>query len=53
MDTLNVDIKKIESDYFNPRINNQDKIYQEIPQDNICEFTQDKDILIILNYQIV
>ena len=45
MDTLNVDIKKIESDYFNPRINNQDKIYQEIPQDSVCEFTQDKDTL--------
>ena len=45
MDTLNVDIKKIESDYFNPRINNQDKIYQEIPQDTVCEFTQDKDTL--------
>ena len=45
MDTLNVDIKKIESDYFNPRINNQDKVYQEIPQDYVCEFTQDKDTL--------
>jgi len=45
MDTLNVDIKKIESDYFNPRINNQDRLYQEIPQDNICEYTQDKDTL--------
>ena len=45
MDMLNVDIKKIESDYYNPRINNQDKIYQSIPQDNTCEFTQDKDTL--------
>lgn len=46
-DTLNVDIKKIESDYFNPRVNgnNLDKIYDEIPQDNVCEFTQDKDTL--------
>ena len=45
MDTLNVDIKKIESDYFNPRINNPDKIYGEIPQDDACEYTQDKDTL--------
>ena len=45
MDTLNVDIKKIESDYFNPRINNPDKIYGEIPQDNTCEYTQEKDTL--------
>ena len=47
MDTLNVDIKKIESDYFNPRINGLDKLYQEIPteQQNIREYTQDKDTL--------
>ncbi len=45
MDTLNVDIKKIESDYFNPRINNADKVYQEIPTDNTCEYTQEKDTL--------
>ena len=45
MDTLNVDIKKIESDYFNPRINNVDKIYQEIPTDQTCEYTQEKDTL--------
>ena len=45
MDTLNVDIKKIESDYFNPRINNVDKVYQEIPQDNTCQFTQEKETL--------
>ena len=45
MDTLNVDIKKIESDYFNPRINNVDKIYGEIPTDDTCEYTQEKDTL--------
>jgi hypothetical protein len=47
MDTLNVDIKKIESDYFNPRINNADKLYQEIPTDRneIREYTQEKDTL--------
>ena len=45
VDTINVDIKKIESDYFNPRINNVDKVYQEIPQDYTCQFTQDKETL--------
>lgn len=45
MDTINLDIKKIESDYFNPRINNVDKVYQEIPQDNTCQYTQEKDTL--------
>ena len=45
MDTMNVDIKKIENDYFNPRINNLDKVYQEIPTDNTCEYTQEKDTL--------
>ena len=42
-------IKKIESDYFNPRINNMDKLYSELPTknkiDNTCEYTQDKDTL--------
>ena len=45
VEILNVDIKKIESDYFNPRINNLDKVYQEIPTDNTCEYTQEKDTL--------
>jgi len=45
VDTINVDIKKIESDYFNPRINNVDKVYQEIPQDYTYQFTQDKETL--------
>ena len=45
MDTLNVDIKKIESDYFNPRINNVDKVYQEIPTEMECMYTSDKDRL--------
>jgi hypothetical protein len=45
MDVMNVDIKKIESDYFNPRINNMDKIYSELPTDNTCKFTQEKDTL--------
>ena len=44
-DVMNVDIKKIESDYFNPRINNMDKIYSELPSDNTCELTQEKDTL--------
>ena len=45
VDILNVDIKKIESDYFNPRINNLDKVYQEILTDNTCKYTQEKDTL--------
>jgi hypothetical protein len=47
MDTLNVDIKKIESDYFNPRINNPDKVYGEISTEtqDIREYTQEKDTL--------
>ena len=47
MDTLNVDIKKIESDYFNPRINNIDKHYQTIAnkEDDAREYTQEKDTL--------
>jgi len=45
MDWMNVDIKKIENDYFNHRINNPDKVYQELLTDNTCEYTQDKDTL--------
>jgi hypothetical protein len=48
VDTLNVDIKKIESDYFNPRIGNGDKYYQDTPNksdDYIREYTQEKDTL--------
>jgi hypothetical protein len=44
-DTINMDIKKIETDYYNPRINNQDKIYQLTTEDHPCEYTQDKDTL--------
>jgi len=45
MDMLNVDIQKIENDYFNPRINNQNNIYQEYKRTEDCEITQDKDIV--------
>ena len=45
MDWMNVDIKKIENDYFNHRINNPDKLYEEIPTDNTCKYTQEKDTL--------
>ena len=45
MDTINMDINKIESDYFNPRIGNQGKIYQIPLQDTVEEYTQDKDTL--------
>lgn len=45
VDTMNVDIKKIENDYFNPRINNADKVYQEIPTDLPCKYTREGDTL--------
>jgi hypothetical protein len=45
MDMLNVDIQKIEKDYFNPRINNQDNIYQDYKRTEVCEITQDKETL--------
>ena len=47
-DKINMDIKKIESDYFMPTIRNMDKLYTEIPSDisqDIREYTQDKDTL--------
>ena len=45
MDTLTVDIKKLDIDYMNHRLNGPDKVYQEIPQDNTCQYTQEKDTL--------
>lgn len=45
MDTLNVDIQKIEDDYFNHRINGVDKVYQSIPTEDTCKYTRDKDTL--------
>ena len=42
MDTVNMTIDKIESDYFNHHISNIDKVYQEIPQDNTCQLTSEK-----------
>lgn len=45
MDTMNVDIHKIENDYFNHRINNMDKLYQDTPVKDTCEYTQEKDTL--------
>ena len=45
MDIMNVDIKKIEEDYFNPRINNPDKVYQETPNEYNCVGERDKDTL--------
>ena len=45
MDTMNMDIQKIENDYFNHRIQGLDKIYQEIPTEDTCKFTRDKDSL--------
>jgi hypothetical protein len=45
MDIMNVDIKKIETDYFNPRINNPDKQYQDTPSDYNCFGEKEKDTL--------
>ena len=42
---IDMDIKKIENDYFNHRIGNGDKIYQTIPTDSTVEYTQEKDTL--------
>jgi len=44
-DIMNVDIKKIESDYFNHHQTGVDRVYQVIPQDQPCEYTRDKDTL--------
>ncbi len=45
MDTINMDIKKIEDDYMNHRLNGVDKVYGVIPQDNTCQITTTKDRL--------
>jgi hypothetical protein len=44
-DTMNIDIKKIESDYFTQHQTGVDRVYQIIPQDNNCELTREKDTL--------
>ena len=44
-DTMNIDIKKIESDYFTQHQTGVDRVYQVIPQDNTCELTREKDTL--------
>ena len=45
MDTINMDIQKIEDDYFNHRINGVTHVFQKIPTENTCKFTRDKDTL--------
>ena len=45
MDTINLDIKKIESDYFTHHQTGVDRVYQVIPSENVCEYTRDKDTL--------
>jgi hypothetical protein len=44
-DTININIKKIESDYLTQHIRGVDKVYQEIPTDNTCKLTTMKDKL--------
>ena len=39
-----MDINKIESDYFSPRIGNQGRIYQISPQDTVEEYTEIKTL---------
>ena len=45
MDTINMDIKKIDNDYINHRLNGVDKVYNEIPTENTCKLTTTKDRL--------
>ena len=45
MDTINMDIKKIEDDYFNHRLNGVTHVFQEIPTEDTCKYTRDKDTL--------
>ena len=45
MDTINLDIKKIESDYFTHHTTGVDRVYQNIPTEQACEYTRDKDTL--------
>ena len=45
MDTVNIEINKLDTDYFNQRVNNPDKLYEEIPQDSVFQYTQDKETL--------
>ena len=40
-----MDIKKMDHDYMNHRLNGVDKVYGEIPTDNTCKFTTNKDRL--------
>ena len=44
-DRVNIEIQKIESDYFNHYIQNQDKLYEIGPRDQPEEYTKDKDTL--------
>tara|TARA_Y100001958_G_C21238353_1_gene565359 strand:+ start:1 stop:705 length:705 start_codon:yes stop_codon:yes gene_type:complete len=45
VDHVNMEIKKIDSDYLTQRQVGLDKIYSEIPSENTCEYTRDKDTL--------
>jgi len=44
-DMENLNIKKIETDYFNHHLSNRDKLYASTPTDNQNKYTKDKDIL--------
>jgi hypothetical protein len=45
MDTVNMEIKKLDYDYTNHRLNSVDKVYQNIPEENNGDLTSMKDRL--------
>ena len=45
MSKIRYEIKKIDSDYLTQRQIGLDKIYSEIPTEQTCKYTQDKDTL--------
>ena len=45
MDTINMDIKKMDIDIMNHRLNGVDKVYNKLPERNTCNITTDKDTL--------
>ena len=44
-DTMNIDVKKINNDYINHRLNGVDKVYGELPEEPTCKTTTAKDRL--------
>ena len=42
---MNIDIKKIDNDYINHRLNGVKKVYGELPDEPTCKTTTTKDRL--------